>query len=287
MFWLKPDFTGMGDTALIVSKGLSNASGWYCRKVANASGTNKILFNMGGTTVTSPSLTDLAWSHIAVVSTAGGNRNLEMYVNGVQVAASTSAIVAASNSLNLLMGYASGSVGAAKFKGTLDDVRVYGAAVAGFDIQSIYNRGFSSRYGHYALRADNNNRIVALINVDTAKTRMQPAFYITNWFGPRTPKFVYLNGIRLTPNVDFVSDSLYGYVNGSLYGNFLVLQLNKVITGANQTLFIDDDDSSGFMGSATAMKTLTISSVASDKITVKNFSDTVFGGASTGQWSSI
>jgi hypothetical protein len=284
MFWLKPDFSGMGDTALIVSKGLTNATGWYCRKVANASGTNKILFNMGGTTVTSTSLTDLAWSHIAVVAVAGGNRNLEMYVNGVQVAASTSAATAVSNSLNLLMGYASGSVGAAKFKGTLDDVRVYGLAMAGSEIQSIYNRGFSSRYGHYALRADNNNRLVALINGDTAKTRMQPAFYISNWYGPRTPKYVYLNGTRLTPNVDFVSDSINGSAFGSLNGNFLAMQLNKVLTGANQTLFIDDDDSTGFMGAASAMKTLTISSVASDKITVKNFSDTVFGGSASGQW---
>jgi hypothetical protein len=137
MFWLKPDFTGMGDTALIVSKGLSNASGWYCRKVANASGTNKIQFTMGAATVTSPSLTDLAWSHIAVVADAGGNRNLEMYVNGVQVAASTAAAVATSNSLNLLMGYGSGSVAGAKFKGTLDDVRVYRRELPGSDVQSI------------------------------------------------------------------------------------------------------------------------------------------------------
>lgn len=282
MFWLKPDFTGMGDTALIVSKGLSNASGWYCRKVANASGTNKILFNMGGTTVTSPSLTDLAWSHVAVVAVAGGNRNLEMYVNGVQVSASTAAAVATTNSLNLLMGYASGAIGGAKFKGTLDDVRVYGRETAGYEIQSIYNRGFSSRYGHYALRADNNNRAVALINADTGKTRMQPAFHISNWFGPRTPNYVYLNGTRLTPNVDFVSDSIGSYAQYA--GNSLVLQLNKVLTGANQTLFIDDDDSTGFMGTATAMKALTITSTASDRIRIRNFTDTVFGGAASGQW---
>lgn len=280
MFWLKPDFTGMGDTAMIVSKGLSNASGWYCRKVAS---NNKVLFNMGGTTVTSPSLTDLAWSHIAVVSLASGNRNLEMYVNGIQVSASTAAAVATSNSLNMLMGYASGAIAGAKFKGTLDDVRVYGRQTAGAEIQSIYNRGFSSRFGHYALRADNNNRVVALINPDTAKTRLQPAFTIANWYGPRTPKFVYLNGVRLTPNVDFVSDTVTN--SAAVYsGSFLALQVNKVITGAAQTLFIDDDDSSGFLGTASAMKALTISSTAGDKITIKNFSDTVFGGATSGQW---
>jgi hypothetical protein len=279
MFWLKPDFTGMGDTALIVSKGLSNASGWYCRKVANASGTNKIQFTMGAATVTSPSLTDLAWSHIAVVADAGGNRNLEMYVNGVQVAASTAAAVATSNSLNLLMGYGSGSVAGAKFKGTLDDVRVYRRELPGSDVQSIFAFGFSSRYGHYALRADNNNRVVALINSGTAQTRVQPAFYISNWFGPRNPKYVFLNGTKLAPNVDYVVDS----VTYSPYGSYLTLQLNKIITGADQTLFIDDDDSTGFMGTATAMKSLTITAT-SGKIAIKNFSDTVFSGSTSGQW---
>jgi hypothetical protein len=280
MFWVKPDFT-MGDTALIVSKGNSNASGWYCRKVANASGTNKILFNMGGTTVTSPSLTDLAWSHIAVVADAGSNRQLEMYVNGVQVAASTAAAVATSNSANLLLGYASpGALAGAKFKGTLDDVRVYGRELPGHDIQAIYNFGFSSRYGHYALRADNNNRVVALINGGAAQTRVQPAFYISNWFGPRNPKYVFLNGTKLAPNVDYVVDS----VTYSPYGSFLTLQLNKILTGADQVLFIDDDDSTGFMGTATAMKSLTITATAGDKIAIKNFSDTVFGTAASGQW---
>jgi len=275
MFWLKPDFT-MGDTALIVSKGLSNANGWYCRKVT---GVNKVQFTMGAATVTSPTLTDGAWVHIAVVADAGSNRQLEMYVNGVQAGASTASATATSNAANLVFGYASGAIAAAKFKGTLDDVRVYGREMAGSDIQSIYDFGFSSRYGHYALRADNNNRVVALINGGAAQTRVQPAFYISNWFGPRNPKYVFLNGSKLTPNVDYVVDS----VTYSPYGSYLTLQLNKILTGADQTLFIDDDDSTGFMGTATAMRALTVSSAA-NKITIKNFSDTVFGSAASGQW---
>jgi hypothetical protein len=150
----------------------------------------------------------------------------------------------------------------------------------GSDIQSIYDFGFSSKYGQYALRADNNNRVVALINGGAAQTRVQPAFYISNWFGPRNPRYVFLNGTKLTPNTDYVVDS----VNYPTFGSYLTLQLNKILTDADQTLFIDDDDSTGFMGSATAMKSLTISATASDKIVIKNFSDTVFGAASSGQW---
>ncbi|MBW8886871.1 MAG: DUF2341 domain-containing protein [Fibrobacteres bacterium] len=275
MFWLKPDFT-MGDTALILSKGLSNANGWYCRKVT---GVNKVIFTMGAATVTSPTLTDGAWTHIAVVADAGSNRQLEMYVNGVQTAASTAAATATSNSANLVFGYASGAIANAKFKGTLDDVRIYNRELPGSDVQSVYDFGFSSRYGHYALRADNNNRVVALINGGAAQTRVQPAFYISNWFGPRDPKYVFLNGTKLKTNVDYVVDS----ISTAYSGNYLTLQLNKILTGADQTLFIDDDDSTGFMGTATAMKSLTITST-SGKIAIKNFTDTVFSGASSGQW---
>jgi hypothetical protein len=278
MFWLKPDFANMGDTAMIVSKGNSNASGWYCRKVTSV---NKILFNMGGTTVTSPTLTDLAWTHIALLADAGSTRQLEIYVNGVQCAASTASATATSNSANLVFGYASpGATTQSKFKGTLDDIRIYGREMPGSDIQSIYDFGFSSKYGQYALRADNNNRVVALINGGAAQTRVQPAFYISNWFGPRNPRYVFLNGTKLAPNTDYVVDS----VNYPVFGSYLTLQLNKILTDADQTLFIDDDDSTGFMGNATAMKSLTISATASDKIVVKNFSDTVFGSASSGQW---
>ncbi len=277
MFWLKPDFANMGDTALILSKGLSNANGWYCRKVTAV---NKVQFTMGAATVTSPTLTDAVWTHIAVVADAGNNQQLEMYINGVQAAASTASATATSNTANLVFGYASGSIANAKFKGTLDDVRIYGRELPGNDVQSIYDFGFSSRYGQYAVRADNNNRVVALINGGAAQTRVQPAFFISNWFGPRNPKYVFLNGSKLTPNVDYVVDS----VSHAPFGSYLTFQLNKILTGADQTLFIDDDDSTGFMGTASAMKSLTITATASDKIVVKNFSDTVFGGAASGQW---
>jgi hypothetical protein len=109
---------------------------------------------------------------------------------------------------------------------------------------------------------------------------MQPSFQITNWFGPKTPKYVYLNGTRLSPLTDFMVDS----IGNAIYGAYLVLQINKIITGSDQTLFVDDDDSSGYMGTAGAMKKLTITATANDKIAIKNFADTLFGGPASGQW---
>ncbi len=277
MFWIKPDFAGTGNTAYVISKGLTSSDGFFLRKVA---GQSQFTFTMGAASVTSPTLTDGAWTHIALVCWSSGSKQIEMFVNGVLVAASTAAATATANASDLLFGYSAGGVAADKFQGTLDDIRIYKNEIYSQDIQSVYNRGFSSRQGGYSLRADNNNRVVALVNGGAAQTRIQPAFQITNWSGAKTPKYVYLNGTRLTPLTDYVVDS----VGNATYGAYLVLQLNKVLTGADQTLFLDDDDSSGFMGDASRMKSLTMSAVASDKFVIKNFSDTVFGGQTSGQW---
>jgi hypothetical protein len=277
MFWIKPDWSNCGSTAYIVSKGTSTSNGWFFRRSGNA-----ISFNMGAASVTGTALTTAVWSHVAVVAVASstGNKNLDMYVNGVLVASSTASATMAANASDLLFGYALGGTAADKFQGTLDDIRVFKNDLGSGDIQAVYNQGFSQRMGHYALRADNNNRVVALINGGAAATRTQPAFQIANWYGPKTPKYVYLNGVRLMPNTDFVVDS----VGNALYGAYLVLQLNKILRDSDQTLFVDDDDSTGYMGDASRMKTLSITATASDKIAIKNFQDTVFGSATSRQW---
>jgi hypothetical protein len=278
MFWIKPTFTGgtsMGDSAYILTKGKSTSTGWFFRKMPGASN-KKIVFNVGNVSVTSPTLTDGVWTHIAGV--ISGSRFLSLYVNGVLSAVSTGSATVASSGVAMRMGENTGS--GKQFAGDLDDVRIYSVEVTGADIQSVYNRGFSSRYGHYHLRADNNNRVVALLNESAAATRVQPAFQIDNWYGSKAPKYVFLNGGQLKPNVDYVVDSV---ANG-IYGSYLVMQLNKTLTGSSQTLFIDDDDSTGSLGVAAAMKALTVSVASGDKITIKNFSDTVFGSATSKQW---
>ncbi|MDB5104420.1 MAG: hypothetical protein JWP91_2109 [Fibrobacteres bacterium] len=272
MFWIKPDFTNMGSTAFILSKGTTASDGWYFRRSGST-----ITFNMGPASVTSPALVDGAWTHIA--ATLNG-AYIYLYVNGVLTAVSSISPIATANASNLRFGENAGGGTVDRFQGDLDDIRIYYNELPVSRIQSICNRGFSKVHGHYHVRVDNNNRFVALLNDGAAQTRVQPAFLVDNWYGTKTPKFVYLNGTRLVPNVDYTSDSISLDINGSQ----LVIQLNKVLTGADQTLFIDDDDSSGFMGEAEKMKTLTISATANDKIAIKNFADTVFGSASTRQW---
>ena len=98
--------------------------------------------------------------------------------------------------------------------------------------------------------------MVALLNESAAQTRVQPAFQIDNWYGTKTPKYVYLNGTRLVPNVGLRGGLGVYAGNGARLQP--VLQVNKVLTGADQTLFVDDNDSSGFMGEAARMKSLTI-----------------------------
>jgi hypothetical protein len=282
MFWLKPDFASMGSDAYVISKGQNSTDGWSARRNTSA---NTIRFRVGAGYVDSPALTDGAWNHIAVVIEEGNI--LSMYVNGVFQAVSSSAATPAVNSSALRIGENDAVAAANRFTGDIDDVRIYLANVPIADIQAIYNRGYSQRYGIYRLRADNNNRMAALVNGGAAQTRVQPAFQIDNWFGPATPKFVYLNGARLSPNTDFSSGLLAASsaeAGGPDYGNKLILQLNRNLAGADQLLFVDDDDSTGYMGSASAMKGLTISATANDRIAIKNFADTVFGGPTSGQW---
>jgi hypothetical protein len=185
MFWVKPNFTTMGSagTAFFLSKGVTTGSGWYFRKV---SGQQKVTFNMGAASATTDSLIDGAWTHIAAVVKSSGSRQIELYVNGVLVSASSASATAVVNATNLLFGCTSG--GNDNFTGVLDDVRIYKNEVSLADLQAIHARGFAAKSGHYSLRADNNNRLVALLNGDgLSQTRVQPAFQIGNWYGTKTP----------------------------------------------------------------------------------------------------
>ena len=139
---------------------------------------------------------------------SGGNRNLEMYVNGVQVSASTAAAVATANSLNLLHGIRLGrDRRRPSSRGPWTTCAFTDAKRRDTTSNPSTTAASPRATGITPCAPTTTTALVALINADTAKTRMQPAFQISNWFGPRTPKYVYLNGTRLTPNVDFVSDS--------------------------------------------------------------------------------
>ncbi len=283
MFWFKPNFASMGTGAYIFSKGQSSSDGWSFRRNTSAS---TVKFRMGSATANTPTLTDGVWTHIAGVL-EGNDGILRLYVNGVLVDVSSSAATVVANATDVHIGENDAGTANNRFVGDIDDVRIYNIGVQIGDIQSIYNRGFTQRYGDYILRADNNNRIVATINSGAACLRAQPAFQIDNWFGPATPKFVYLNGVRLNPNTDFSSSLVAAKgtdASGAFFGSHMLLQLNENLTGADQTLFIDDDDSTGYLGTGGQMKSLAITATANDKMTIQNFSGSTFGSASSGQW---
>ncbi len=281
MLWVKPNFATMGSDAFIVSKGTGTSDGWSFRRTSSAS---TIKFRMAGQTVITNTLTDGQWVHLAAVVENTDNI-IRFYVNGVLTDVNSSAVSAVANATALRFGENAASGVADRFAGSIDDVRIYNANVPQADIQSIVNQGFTWKFGQYRLRADNNNRLIALINGGAAAARVQPSFQIDNWYGPAEPKYVYLNGTRLSPKTDYMSSLVNAFTyEGVSAGNHLMIQLNKNLTDADQTLFIDDDDSTGYMGTASAMKALAITTTANDKITVKNFADTVFGGQSAGQW---
>lgn len=280
MLWVKPDYGSMGDDAFLLSKGLTPFDGWHFRRV---SGEQRFKFVMGTVEVLCPIWSaSNVWMHLA--ATVDGAGQVKLYVDGVLEAASTTSATLTTNASALRMGENAGSGAADRFVGDIDDVRIYHRVVPLGALQAIVASGFSSQWGHYHLRADNNNRVVALLNDTIAQTRMQPSFRIDNWFGPKTPKYVYLNGTRLIPNVDFVSDSARDQGGTWDFGPYLYLQVNKTLTGSSQTLFVDDDDSSGYLGEAAKMKSLTVAATANDKIAIQNFSGSTFGSASSGQW---
>ncbi len=279
-FWVDPDFTNMGNTAYFIDKGTSTANGYFVRKV---SGQNQVTFNMGSGSVT-VALNNNAWNYVIFTVTSGGQ--IYGYVNGIRVAAGTSIAAPVANSSNLHFGENAGSGSVDRFKGVLDDIRIYKRELSPEEIQSLYRRGFDPLDGLNRVRADNNNRVDLVLNDSAPQVHVQPMFYIDNWFAGRTPNYVYLNGTRLRPLVDFVSDTILQAV--SSFGSKLVLQLNKTITTSQANLFIDDDDSTGYLGASSLMPALVTTYDAADHwLKVRNFPDTVFGAAGSNQWELI
>gem|GEM_PF-2090209 len=271
--WVKPVWASIAGTVpYVLWKGATTTDGYSVQKV---SGQEQVTFRMGSGTVTVGTPTSV-WTHLAFVVDAG---QIYAYVNGVLKATGTTNASTADNTDALKFGDATGGD---KFYGTLDDIRVYASPIPAEEIQAMVRQGFARKDGLYHLRADNNNRVVAALNPDAAATRMQPAFLIDNWYAGKTPKYVYLDGTRLKPNVDFVSDTVAVPFLG--FGSRLCIQMNKAITSQSANLFIDDDDSSGYLGATALMPKLTVTTTTGSKIAIKNFSDTTFGAINSRQW---
>lgn len=265
----KSSFTASDADAVLLAKG----SDWVLHRSGS---TNKVAFTLGGTTIADPdTCPDAAWFHVAGLFQGG---YLSLYVDGKLKAVSTGTVPSVTNSTNVTLGRLSD--GTRRFVGNLDDIRLYGYPFSEQSVQSLRNEGFARRMGYYAVNADNNNRIVAVLNDSLSTTRIQPALRIDNWYGDSLPRYVYVDGTRMTAGTDY----LVARSEGALGSYRLELQFNKTFTGNDIDLLVDDDDSTGFLGASSAMPTLSTTVTANDKIAFQNFSGTTFGTASSGQW---
>ncbi len=274
MIWIKrPDsWTSSGSDATFFSKG----SGWSLKRV---SGTNQVQATIGGATLTDAgSIASDSWVHLALTTV---DTKAYFYVNGI-LRETAEGLTYASNSNNVIIGYT--GTANTQFAGQIDDARIYDSYFQEDDILAIYNLGFSQHSGRYRLRANNNNRVIALMNPTTGATRFQPILQVDNWYGGAIPKYVYVDGVQMRPFIDYVSVLEPKLVNNINMGNSLELQFNKTFTEKNVDIFIDNDDSTGFLGASALMPTLEISSTAGDEISIQNFSGSVFGEEDDNQW---
>ena len=276
MIWVKypSGWASSGSNANFINKG----SGWSFDRVTNA---DKFEFTAGGVTLAGDSTAAAdSWHHLAATISGG---TVTFFIDGVVVDRATG-VTPAANADGIRIG--SETTAATYFAGQLDDVRIYRPVLDASEIQAIYNLGFSGKSGTYKTRANNNNRLVLTMNTQDAHTRFQPAFEIDNWYGGAVPRYVYVDGVQMRPFIDFISvlePKIVGVIN---MGNKLEIQFNKTFTQKNVDIFIDNDDSTGFMGSSSLMPTLTMTTSGTD-LKIQNFSGSLFGDPDANQWELI
>ncbi len=129
--WVRPNAQIESYGALLI-QGTGLQLGLSYRGSAAGSNAGKVSYwDSGGEKLSSTAIADGAWSHIAVVVSAG---DLQFYTNSVPNGTASSI-----TSLNLsVMGDDSLSE---TFKGSIDEVRIYNTALTASQIQALYNAG--------------------------------------------------------------------------------------------------------------------------------------------------
>jgi len=118
-----------------------NESG-YVLKIASGKpvlriGANNVLDGRPRDLTGSAVINDGNWHHVVAVITLG--QNVRFYVDGVLNATQTAATVARKNGAPLEVGEFPGHYYALPFTGVMDDVRVYGKALAPADVAGVYS----------------------------------------------------------------------------------------------------------------------------------------------------
>ncbi|MFK7946914.1 MAG: LamG-like jellyroll fold domain-containing protein [Saprospiraceae bacterium] len=147
--WVNPDagygtFTDGSEPVEIISRwgggGVGNAS---YRLGINSSGqvTFQVYNGSGSSTVTSSAtIPTAAWTHI--VGVRNGNNELLIYINGALDGTTTGATVAQVSNYNVYLGKP--IAGNNRYRGQLDEVRIWNIALDAADITAHYNKTFSN-----------------------------------------------------------------------------------------------------------------------------------------------
>ena len=141
-FWMKataPQPSGQPWSVVDKSHGFVDNTGWTF--AGNPDGTFGITWGRGSDfagVVNTTSLLDNTWHHIAGT---WDSATLRLFIDGAQVA-STPITVVANNTRPLLLGYASGGGTAQRFfRGSVDELAIYGRALSSVEISAIYSVG--------------------------------------------------------------------------------------------------------------------------------------------------
>jgi hypothetical protein len=141
--WINADSDGEGNVGEIIDKG----SNTYLRVGSESAGKLDLeasidLATTNATADISAVLSINTWHHVAMVYEDDADDEITLYVDGINVGASTNGVgaPAGTDTNNLLIG---GDT-AANFDGTVDDVRVYGYARTPDEIRLDYNAGLGT-----------------------------------------------------------------------------------------------------------------------------------------------
>lgn len=265
MAWIKT--AALNGTSVIAGKH-DGSNGW--KLTGNGSG--QITLTINSTQFSGiKNVADNTWRHVAACF-VNYRDSVFLYVDGTLDGVYGGSYSFDQNTSSFLMG--------SGFTGALDDVRFYNDPVSESTVKSIYQQGFRSAEGMYELRANNDNMVHILIDGGTFK-RYYPVFQIHNYWATSTPAAgcVRLNGISLTENNQFFAD-----LNDDK--NILTIGLNSILTTDENSVYIDDNYTTGYqMTGETRKISCGVDVVESTNyVWVKNFSGNTFADATSNQW---
>lgn len=153
--WIRPESDGESDTGQIFYK----AAATYLRVEQESLGTVKVkasldLGSTDATVTTTSTIPTLTWSHIALKYEDDSDDEIELYINGRYVTASTNGVGSpATDSNNLLIG------GSTNFKGSIDQLAIYNYARSANQIKADYSSlsSFSSSSSSLGGRKNDQN----------------------------------------------------------------------------------------------------------------------------------